>query len=245
MPIDVDCPSCDQKLRVPDELVGKTVRCQKCDTQFLAVEKVEMDVVEEPPEAGYGIAEEPAKGNRGAAPSRRLQEEDEQDDGNKEGERRRPRRRKRHRKPSAAAQLRMPALLLLISGYLGAVLGFLVIILRVVLLTIAASKAPVGATVSFPVLNFVVTTIGQLILMVGWSAVVIKGSQSMSNISRGIPPPTSRTAIGPLSLDEYQLAVAGCVAAMVPCSCGCMLGLPIGIWGLMLLMQDDVKRAFT
>jgi hypothetical protein len=49
---------------------------------------------------------------------------------------------------------------------------------------------------------------------------------------------------GASTLSQYQLALAACIVAMVPCSCGCFLGLPIGVWGLVLLMQDDVKKAF-
>jgi len=33
----VDCPSCNRKLRVPDELVGRLVRCPTCTTTFTAM----------------------------------------------------------------------------------------------------------------------------------------------------------------------------------------------------------------
>jgi hypothetical protein len=36
MPTDVDCPSCAQKLRVPDDLLGKNVKCPACTQMFLA-----------------------------------------------------------------------------------------------------------------------------------------------------------------------------------------------------------------
>jgi hypothetical protein len=36
MATDVDCPSCSQKLRVPDDLLGKKVKCPACKMMFLA-----------------------------------------------------------------------------------------------------------------------------------------------------------------------------------------------------------------
>src|SRR5262245_54635042 len=38
MPLVVDCPSCQRKLRVPDELLGKRVQCPTCSMTFEAAE---------------------------------------------------------------------------------------------------------------------------------------------------------------------------------------------------------------
>jgi predicted Zn finger-like uncharacterized protein len=35
MPTQVACPSCNQQLRVPDELIGRDVKCPKCATMFV------------------------------------------------------------------------------------------------------------------------------------------------------------------------------------------------------------------
>jgi predicted Zn finger-like uncharacterized protein len=40
MPLNVDCPSCNRKLRVPDELLGKQVKCPTCGTTFTAGDAV-------------------------------------------------------------------------------------------------------------------------------------------------------------------------------------------------------------
>ena len=37
MPTLVNCPSCERKLRVPDELLGQKVKCPSCATTFDAV----------------------------------------------------------------------------------------------------------------------------------------------------------------------------------------------------------------
>src|SRR5580765_5851955 len=36
MPIVIDCPSCERKLRVPDDLMGQKVKCPTCGTTFEA-----------------------------------------------------------------------------------------------------------------------------------------------------------------------------------------------------------------
>jgi len=44
----------------------------------------------------------------------------------------------------------------------------------------------------------------------------------------------------------YGVAVAASVVALVPCSGACCLGLPVGIWCLVVLLGDDaVKPSFS
>lgn len=47
-----------------------------------------------------------------------------------------------------------------------------------------------------------------------------------------------------MNLKNYGVAMAGSILAMVPCSACCLLGLPIGIWSLVLLSKPEVKSAF-
>jgi hypothetical protein len=47
-------------------------------------------------------------------------------------------------------------------------------------------------------------------------------------------------------LQSYGLAMAGSIIAMIPCiSPCCIIGLPIGIWALVVLTKPEVKAAFT
>ncbi len=47
-------------------------------------------------------------------------------------------------------------------------------------------------------------------------------------------------------LKQWNLAVVASVLAMVPCiSPCCIIGLPIGIWSLVVLMRPEVKAAFN
>ena|SRR5260370_24599638 len=40
MPLDLECPSCGRKLRVPESAVGKTIRCPACKKAFKALASV-------------------------------------------------------------------------------------------------------------------------------------------------------------------------------------------------------------
>jgi hypothetical protein len=49
-----------------------------------------------------------------------------------------------------------------------------------------------------------------------------------------------------LKLEAYQFAMTAAIAAMVPCvSPCCFLGLPFGIWALVVLNKPEIKRFFS
>lgn len=52
-------------------------------------------------------------------------------------------------------------------------------------------------------------------------------------------------AIRMMALRNHQLAFAASIVAMLPCSCCCILGLPFGIWALVVLNKPDVKSQFS
>jgi serine/threonine protein kinase len=47
-----------------------------------------------------------------------------------------------------------------------------------------------------------------------------------------------------MSLELFGMALLGCIVAMLPCSPIAVLGIPIGIWALMILLQPRVRAAF-
>jgi|GEM_PF-4054586 len=106
MPELIQCPSCDRKLRVPDNLIGKKVKCPSCTKIFVAA-AAEEDLPtaplleeEEPPKAvrrkppplpppeDEGIEEHPSRPRKRPAPP--PEDEDDEDD----EEEVRPRRRR-------------------------------------------------------------------------------------------------------------------------------------------------------
>ncbi len=46
-------------------------------------------------------------------------------------------------------------------------------------------------------------------------------------------------------LQNYKMAVLGCVLAVLPVTPGCLLGVPFGVWALIVLTRKDVKYAFA
>jgi hypothetical protein len=46
-------------------------------------------------------------------------------------------------------------------------------------------------------------------------------------------------------LRGWNISMAASIAAMLPCSCCCIIGLPIGIWALVVLLKPEVKSAFS
>ena len=49
-----------------------------------------------------------------------------------------------------------------------------------------------------------------------------------------------------LALQSYGLCMAAAIVAMIPCiSPCCLLGLPIGIWAIVILVKPEVKEAFN
>jgi len=51
-------------------------------------------------------------------------------------------------------------------------------------------------------------------------------------------------AIKMLRLQNFGLVMAAVIVAMLPCQCCCLLGLPLGIWALMVLKKPEVKSHF-
>ena len=52
-------------------------------------------------------------------------------------------------------------------------------------------------------------------------------------------------AIKLLRLRNHSVATVASVAAMLPCQCCCLFGLPFGIWALVVLNKPEVKSQFT
>jgi predicted Zn finger-like uncharacterized protein len=82
MPVVLRCSDCETNLRVPDDLLGKTVRCPNCRKTFTATS--EAGPLEEGPTAAPALAPswaaittEKAPPRRGTTPARAEEEEDE------------------------------------------------------------------------------------------------------------------------------------------------------------------------
>jgi hypothetical protein len=50
-----------------------------------------------------------------------------------------------------------------------------------------------------------------------------------------------------MNLRGRTMAIVASILVMIPCftSCCCIVGIPVGIWALVVLFNDEVKAAFT
>ena len=128
--------------------------------------------------------------------------------------------------PMADEQIRLPATLLLVTGILGG-LGAVVSLLANLL---GAGAGMAGLVPNEQAIDSLMTgTIGIISAIVGLavSGLIVFGALRMKE------------------LRTYPLALAATVVAMIPClSPCCLLGLPVGIWALVVLLRPEVKAAF-
>lgn len=119
-----------------------------------------------------------------------------------------------------------PGLLLAIVGGIGVLGGLISIVLNLVGAGVN-TLAPSGGDER--ILHLFSGGLGILVAVVGvvlWGVVVF-GALKMR------------------ALESYGLSMAAAIIAMLPCSCCCVIGLPIGIWSLVVLMDQNVKGHFS
>ena len=130
----------------------------------------------------------------------------------------------------AAKRVSGPATALIVAAILGMILQVLGILGNFVLMAVDF-QPPAGAAaqghdpLAMMVGNGVQVAIGVFSLAMG--ALVLMGAMKMKN------------------LENYSFAMASAIIAMIPCfSPCCLLGLPLGIWALVVLNDSSVKAAF-
>jgi predicted Zn finger-like uncharacterized protein len=241
MPEIVTCPQCDRSLRVPDELMGKQVKCPTCGTTFAAGgggapggAPPGPRLPAEPPRAPADAFEEEPSSRR--APPRsdrdrdrdrdydrdRDRDEDYDDDYEDDREERRRRRRR-----AARDRVSGPGTGLIVYGILLCILEAVALLLNVLGVGMFAANANAGGQAGMS--NIVSGTVGVIAAVFGIGVgvlITVAGSKMRS-------------------LQSWGLCLAGSILAMIPCSICCLLGLPMGIWAAVVLSQQDVKDAFS
>jgi len=131
--------------------------------------------------------------------------------------------------PSAAAreQVMIPAILIMAVAGLGFFMAFLTIGLQ----TLGMGASMFSGVSEEEVIGQLVggsVQIGMSIVSILFYAVAFFGAYKMKN------------------LQSYGLACVAALLVAVPCiSPCCVLGLPVGIWALVVLMSEEVKRSFS
>ena len=128
---------------------------------------------------------------------------------------------------SAASKVKGPALGMLISTIVGVLLGLLGLALNIlgIGLIAAADGAPPAEMASL--LGQGVVGIVQSVIGLIGGGVIIFGCLKM------------------MKLQSFNFAFTTCILAMIPCiSPCCLLGIPFGIWGLVVLNDPQVKNSY-
>lgn len=228
MPEQIRCPSCNATLRVPDTLLGKNVKCPKCQTTFTAA----TDAPEEPEE---GIVHEPAPAarRRPAPPAEEDEEEAPPEEEYEEEDRPRRRRKRGRRGAAAASAVTGPAISLMIVGGLGILMAIIYLVMQLLNIDFSGQPPPRAGDPSFSAGYQAGQRIGKAsgyvwgTLGVFWGVILLVGAVRMKQ------------------LKNFGLAMTTCILALLPCNCCCILGLPFGIWGLVVLNKPEVKESFS
>jgi hypothetical protein len=127
--------------------------------------------------------------------------------------------------PSVMDQVNGPAVGLIVVAILGAVLQAASLVFRTVGFSfMAANRMPKQA---WPAMFAGPIGIVDNLLCIVIAGVVLFGAIKMKR------------------LENHGLAMAASILAMIPClSPCCLLGLPLGIWALVVLLKPEVKSAF-
>lgn len=236
----IRCPECERLLRVPDDMVGRKVKCPTCGTTFVAEVGEEGQPSSEPgarplrpedtPTGPYDPVEKRVvpsaqAGRRQRTDDLRYEDEDEDDDYDEDD---RPRRRSPFRgdfEDEARAAVSGPATALTVVGVIGLVLVGLNVVLTVLNVGMAAQRQGRNAGGVDEITNLASGVVG-IVVSTAFSILILAGAAKMR------------------SLTNYGLAMTACILAMLPCGGCCILGLPFGIWGLVVLNRQEVKSAF-
>ena len=125
---------------------------------------------------------------------------------------------------AAMDQLKGPAISLMATAGIGAAWQLLSLLMN---LMGAGAGAMMRGSRGMP--NMLSGGIGAVISVIGlvMAVVVFMGASKMKNA------------------ESYGFAMAAAILAMIPCvSPCCLLGLPLGIWALIVLLKPEVKSAF-
>jgi hypothetical protein len=219
----INCPSCQRQLLLPEELHGRQVRCPHCEHAFTA-QGPEQGVP--PPPESIRPAPDP---ERPWTPPREQEydrpgprREDDEDD--YEGGRW-YHREGRFSRGAALDAVSGPATALIVTGWISLALGLVGLCFNLVQLGAVGAGArnyqDAEAALVFGPIGILLRFVGLTL-----SILIIVGANKMKR------------------LESYGMAMAASVIAMLPCHGCCILGLPFGIWSVVVLSKPEVKDAF-
>ena len=216
MPIEFRCSQCGKLLRTEDETIGRQAQCPECGA-LTQVPSSGQPTGSPPPLAPLHASDPGASGNPFAAGP------DWSGTGGTETPY--PPHGPQVYFVPPAQRVSAPATALIVTGILG-------IFFQIIGILFCLAQMGIGAGVArgpekIPILfgtgvNLIFGVIGLAVC-----AVVILGAMKMKN------------------LEHHTLAMASAILAVIPCTSPCcLLGIPFGIWALIVLNDSSVKAAF-
>jgi hypothetical protein len=128
--------------------------------------------------------------------------------------------------PAAAERVKGPAIGLIVVALLGVIFAIFSLIKNL----LVGGSVPANSQIQMPAWVAMLSgTVGVVLSIIGiiMCGVILLGALKMKK------------------LQSYRLAMAASIIAMIPClSPCCLIGLPIGIWALVVLSKPEVKSAF-
>ncbi len=221
MAIEFRCTECQKLLRTGDDTAGKQAKCPECGS-LMAVPSASETPREIPPPPPPETPGSPFSAP-GPEPSSAGDPENPYQSPTQYG----PAEQMPFAPSAAYASSRVagPAIALIVTGALGITLQ--VVNFAGTFLQIGMMGAGRGAMQPFPMAVPMGVMAVQYAVPFIMGIVVILGAIKMKN------------------LQSYGFAMAAAIIAMIPCvgPC-CLLGLPFGVWALVVLCDDQVKAAF-
>jgi hypothetical protein len=214
---------------VADDAAGRVFRCKVCGKTFrvpdAADEDEDLSRSAPPRRRSSRDDDDDVDLPRSAPPRRRSSREDDDD----EDDDRRPRRNKKKKK-GATARFKEKSFLPAIFLYIVTGLALLWTSFNILtaLAQPGAGKVPAEMRGEMNEGAFAAGFYGGMICFPLINILVLYGAYCLQ---------TAR---------NYGMAYFGCILASIPCCSPCVvLGMPFGIWGIVLLASEDGKRAFS
>jgi predicted Zn finger-like uncharacterized protein len=258
VPIQTSCPSCQRPLRVPDDLIGKAVKCPGCATVWTVDAEAPVEPPREepplPPEEQSTLAiRESLPASDGAQPSGEeppqappesvsgppalppppddLEDDEDDPEYYERLDERRRERLKRNYREDAKSKVMGPAIGLIVTAAITLLSALLNVGYGVFQIAIFSSM-PRGPGAAPPPTG-VMATMGGIYGLMALFYAVMGGIMLFG-------------ALQMMKLRRYGVAMASCILAIIPCQgCCYVTGIPFGIWGLVVLLDPKVKAAFT
>jgi DNA-directed RNA polymerase subunit RPC12/RpoP len=222
MSMTLSCSSCQRELRLPEELIGKPVKCPACGQTFMADSTGPANIPPKRQENQLQSSQPPFTDHFS---------DEESEEGYEEGIDSSTRRSRRFYR-AARDEIRGPAIGLMIVGMINCILGALRIVLYIAFMAFRDSPELKGR----PEFN----DMQPLMILAGAAGIAI----AIAGIVVGVI--ITYGAAKMLKLKRYKLAMASSILALVPVvTFCCILGVPFGIWSIVVLCKPEVKNAFS